>query len=316
MGSALAADDAAGLRTYGQVMSDAKIIVGVDGSDRPRDALVLARELARILNCRLELVCAYSYSTPYAVVAYGALGKKDFEEDIERPAHDALRAATDAIGADCEATTVRASSPPHALDQVARARQAEMIVVGSTHRGPLGRITPGSVAERLLAGAPCAVAVPPAGFAADPPHAFRIVGAAFDGSPESREALGLAARIATGAGATLRIVTAVEFIAASHAMYAAEEPPPTPAGELVDIAERSIDAAELELDFDGPIERRVELGWPAKILVEESSRLNLMVCGSRGYGLVRQVLLGGVSTRLVRRAACPVVVTPRSALHA
>jgi nucleotide-binding universal stress UspA family protein len=40
-----------------------------------------------------------------------------------------------------------------------------------------------------------------------------------------------------------------------------------------------------------------------------------MVCGSRGYGLVRQVLLGGVSTRLVRTAACPVVVTPRSALH-
>jgi len=41
-----------------------------------------------------------------------------------------------------------------------------------------------------------------------------------------------------------------------------------------------------------------------------------MVCGSRGYGLVRQVLLGGVSMRLVRAAACPVVVTPRSALHA
>jgi nucleotide-binding universal stress UspA family protein len=71
----------------------------------------------------------------------------------------------------------------------------------------------------------------------------------------------------------------------------------------------------LDLDFDGPIERRVEFGWPAKILLDESSKSDLMVCGSRGYGLVRQVLLGGVSTRLVRTAACPVVVTPRSALH-
>jgi nucleotide-binding universal stress UspA family protein len=206
-------------------MSDAKIIVGVDGSDRARDALVLARELAGILNCRLELVCVYSYSTPYAVVAYGALGHKDFEREIERPAHDAPRVAMEAMGEETEATTVRASSPPHGLDQIAREHDAEMIVVGSTHRGPLRRITPGSVAERLLAGAPCAVAIPPAGFAADPPHAIGVVSAAFDGSPESREALGLAARIATGAGATLRVVTALEFIAPPHAKYTAEEPP-------------------------------------------------------------------------------------------
>ena len=67
-------------------MSEPTIIVGVDGSDRAGDALLLARELAGVLGARLELVCTYSYSTPYAVVAYGALGHTDFEEDIERPA--------------------------------------------------------------------------------------------------------------------------------------------------------------------------------------------------------------------------------------
>ena len=81
-------------------------------------------------------------------------------------------------------------------------------------------------------------------------------------------------------------------------------------------AERRIDAALVDLDFEGPIERRVKLGFTAAILADESSRLDLVVCGSRGYGLVRQVLLGGVSTRLVRMAVCPVVVTPRSALDA
>lgn len=247
-------------------------------------------------------------------MAYGALGRKDFEVDIERPAHDALRGASEAIGEDVEATVVRASSPPHGLDQVAREREAEMIVVGSTHRGALGRITPGSVAERVLAGAPCAVAVPPAGFAAGAPHSFRVVGVAFDGSSESREALALAARIANGAGATLRVVTAVEFLSAPG--DAARVPPPPPADVLIASAERTIDAALIDLDFPGPIERRVELGSPVAILVEESSRSDLLACGSRGYGLVRQVLLGGVSSRLVRAAACPVVVTPRSALHA
>ena len=39
-------------------------------------------------------------------------------------------------------------------------------MVGSTRRGPVGRVTPGSTAERLLHGAPCPVAVTPAKLAA------------------------------------------------------------------------------------------------------------------------------------------------------
>ena len=38
---------------------------------------------------------------------------------------------------------------------------------------------------------------------------------------------------------------------------------------------------------------------------------DLLVCGSRGYGPVRSVLLGGVSSRVVRHSRVPVVVVPR-----
>ena len=34
----------------------------------------------------------------------------------------------------------------------------------------------------------------------------------------------------------------------------------------------------------------------------------MLVCGSRGYGPVRTLLLGGTSHGLVRKAACPVLV--------
>ena len=37
----------------------------------------------------------------------------------------------------------------------------------------------------------------------------------------------------------------------------------------------------------------------------------LLVVGSRGYGPLRRVLLGSVSTELVRSAPCPLIVTPR-----
>jgi hypothetical protein len=41
--------------------------------------------------------------------------------------------------------------------------------------------------------------------------------------------------------------------------------------------------------------------------------VDLLVCGSRGYGPVRRVLLGGVSSRLIRGARLPVAVVPRAA---
>ena len=54
-------------------------------------------------------------------------------------------------------------------------------------------------------------------------------------------------------------------------------------------------------------------GDPAEMLAERSHELDLLVVGSRGYGPVRQVLIGGVSAELMRRAACPVLIVPRPA---
>ena len=48
------------------------------------------------------------------------------------------------------------------------------------------------------------------------------------------------------------------------------------------------------------------VGEPEQVLAEHSASADLMVVGSRGYGPHRAVLLGSVSGRLVRDAACPV----------
>jgi nucleotide-binding universal stress UspA family protein len=46
--------------------------------------------------------------------------------------------------------------------------------------------------------------------------------------------------------------------------------------------------------------------------LSDLDEVDALFCGSRGYGPARRVLLGGVSTRLMRRARRPVVVVPRS----
>jgi nucleotide-binding universal stress UspA family protein len=52
-------------------------------------------------------------------------------------------------------------------------------------------------------------------------------------------------------------------------------------------------------------------GAPAAEIVAESESLDLLFMGSRGYGPLRAVLLGGVTGAVVRDASCPVLITPR-----
>jgi nucleotide-binding universal stress UspA family protein len=53
------------------------------------------------------------------------------------------------------------------------------------------------------------------------------------------------------------------------------------------------------------------VGDPADVLAQKSADVDLLVTGSRGYGPMGAVLLGGTTHRLVSAAACPVLVVPR-----
>ena len=52
----------------------------------------------------------------------------------------------------------------------------------------------------------------------------------------------------------------------------------------------------------------VRLGDPRETLLEASAEARLLVVGTRGLGPVRHLLLGSVSSALVKHATCPVVV--------
>jgi nucleotide-binding universal stress UspA family protein len=64
---------------------------------------------------------------------------------------------------------------------------------------------------------------------------------------------------------------------------------------------------------DVEIEPDVSVGDPADFLIAASEQLDLLICGSRGYGPPRAVLPGGVSSRVVNEARCPVIVLARGA---
>jgi nucleotide-binding universal stress UspA family protein len=73
----------------------------------------------------------------------------------------------------------------------------------------------------------------------------------------------------------------------------------------------ALDRALAALPAGVDVEDELHVDDPAEILLRTSEHADLLVCGSRGYGPLRSVLLGGVSRRLVDEAQCPVLVLPR-----
>jgi nucleotide-binding universal stress UspA family protein len=278
------------------------IIVGVDPQRQDDAPLHLAAALARILGAPLVAVASYLHD-PITNARSGGLVDADLRADA------AQKLETLTAGIDAELVVSGGTSPARVLHDTAVARRASMIVVGSTHRGPLGRVAPGSTAERLLHGAPCPVTIATPMLDADwtPSH----VGVGFIDLDEGRAALRTAATIASAAGASLHALTAIEPLEWSQS---AVVEPYRVDGRLETsraAAQRALDAAVRELPGGVQASTEIVVRRAADALVALSIEVELLVCGSRGYGPLRSVLLGAVAHRLAHAAHCPVVVVPR-----
>jgi nucleotide-binding universal stress UspA family protein len=135
---------------------------------------------------------------------------------------------------------------------------------------------------------------------------------AYDGSSESEDALATGVDIALLAGATLQSYTVVEPVATGPAVAVpgwgvALDDPGRRHARAEATAERARNLVP-EAILDGA---EVLVGRASDALAARTPEFDLLVCGSRGYGAVRAVLLGSCSRALVDRAACPVLVLPR-----
>jgi nucleotide-binding universal stress UspA family protein len=281
------------------------ILLGVDPVHHDPDAPVLAALLARATSAPVIAVAAYGDETART------LADADHVHALRGEAVARLSAVEGAFhGLVVETHAVAGPSAARVLHDCAEARGAGLLVVGSTHRGKVGRIALGSTADRLLHGATCPVAVAPRGFA-ERMRGIDRVGVAFVDTEEGREALRAAATLAAACGAELHAATAVEPLPWSTTRLAA---PIDVGAHLEHQREQAEITVRSALDRIRPAVRThidVLIDPPVVALERFSTDVDLLVCGSRGYGPLGSVLLGGVSRRLVHRAACPVVVVPR-----
>lgn len=282
------------------------IVAGSDGH-RGRAAAALAQVLARAAHARLLLVGVQDAPAPVHIRTHAG---------AEAGLESALRSLRDDVAPEATIQIAIDTSPAHALRRVAEAENADLIVVGSMHRGRLQRLTSGDRAMQVLHGAPCAVAIAPDHVGCRP--TLLRIGVGIDGSAESGAALDLAVDLAQRTAASLVLMAVASDVYAGTAN-------PVAAAAYADMHEEliagRIRSAREELDrarercaaADVPAYADVRLGDPARELAALSNDCDLLVLGSRRWGPVRRLALGSTADRVIRDTACPVLVPPRDA---
>jgi nucleotide-binding universal stress UspA family protein len=286
------------------------VLVGIDGTPSGLEALALGSAFAVLTGSPLLLGAVIGYQAGAFADGMVWPPKSDALEWLDEAGHR--------VGAGIPWTTMTAlaSSPAHGLIELADAEHASMIVLGSSRHGPIGHVLAGSTARQVVHGAPCAVAIAPHDWHTQPSDVPLTFGVAVTDSPESRDALALAAGFAARGHAPLKLFTAVHVASPAHPMYAA-----TGTSYEHWRRDRHAEGQRAARDAIAAVapavtpEIVVIEGDPVECLQRESRDLDVLVLGSRRFGPLRSALLGSVSSRLIERAACPVVVVPRG-VHA
>ena len=138
------------------------------------------------------------------------------------------------------------------------------------------------------------------------------IACAGDERPESGAALAAAEDLARRLSASLRVVRVLE---PEKHVYPSELG--SRYGEVIEnaheTARRALDKRVSHLAGSLSGEGELHEGDAASELIDVSAEVDLLVIGSRGYGPLRAVLLGGVSGKVIRSAACPVIAIPNGA---
>lgn len=290
-----------------------KIVIPVDFSPLSRKALGHAFALAGP-ETRVELVHATEpLAYPHPSLWTGGLARlSELMEQTQAQAKASLKALQKELAAAHPGVALGASAvagqPAEAVAELAREQKADLIVMSTHGRSGLSHVLLGSVAERLLALAPCPVLVTRPEGAGPPPLKRFLV--AVDRSEHSGRALQLAARMAQSFDATITVVHAwpAPFFDETQELDGA-------------LFERIRQAAreELEAFIEGlqlpsglKIESHIvpgEVGSSVQQQIAER-KPDLLFLGTHGRHGLKRLLLGSVAQSAVRYSPCSAVVVP------
>jgi nucleotide-binding universal stress UspA family protein len=282
------------------------IWVGVDGSKGAAQALRWAVREGELRDIPVTAVVAWDLLNQWTLVESETFDPH-FDDDAALALLDGWVAR--AVGGDAAVHIERRAENDVAWRALVNVSEgADLLVVGARGSGGFLGLRLGSVSERCLHHAKCPIAIIRDVERPTTPTNERIV-VGVDGSAHAQHALAWALDEARRRGASVRAVTAWNFVPATA--FAGG-----PSVELRIFEEGGrevLDHALEKADTSGlaePVKPVLVPGGAAGAILAEANDATLVVVGARGLGGFKSLLLGSVSQQVAHHAPCPVVIIP------
>jgi nucleotide-binding universal stress UspA family protein len=290
-----------------------KILLATDGSEDAVLATRAAADLSSRTGSKLYVVHAWRFVAPYS--AYSGEMLKNHTRLNEQAAQELLTKQVnqiEAMGGTVTKAFLRQGPPTDEILSLGEELQPGLVVIGSRGLGPVGSLLVGSVSEGVVHHAHCPVLVVRGGQQAWPPQRI-VIGD--DSSDPVKKAGELGAVIG-------------QLFDTDVVMVRAHENPPEPIGgwsaqdrlkldEALLREERALEERAKELQAiagSRPESRLIETEPTLALLLiaeeKDEPETTLLAVGSRGLGAAKRVMLGSVSTKILRVARGPVLICP------
>jgi nucleotide-binding universal stress UspA family protein len=263
-----------------------KILLAIDRSEYSEGAIREAIKFASKCSSRM-----YVSMTIETNPEYETIGSNVFEkEEKEATAYlDSIRARAAKEGVACETALHESMDASQAIVEEARAKKADMIVIGRRGYKGLAKALMGEVAAKVIAHAPCKVLVVPKAAQIE----YRNMLVATDGSPHAIAAMKEAIAIAMRCGSHIIALSAMR-----------DE------SERAEAAKFSNEAAEMAKRDGVSAEAVTPKGRSYNAIVESAGgrAVDLIVMGTYGKTGLKKLLMGSSTEKVIGSAGCAVLV--------
>ena len=292
-----------------------KIVATTDFSNESQAGVRYAVALAEKFKASVSLLHVIEPPSRMSGVESLILARKDSElVDLARTQLTTL-AKREAKGDVALTASVRTGKPFHEINTAARESATDLIVIATHGYSGVKRVLLGSTAERVVRHAPCPVVTVPAReqpkpSRKTPPFKLKNILVPIDFSNLSKDALPYAVVLAGNFGAEIILVHIVEKVPMDYLL----------GGELTNQtivplmkeAESNLErvAEELNQATGVKVTVMVRQGRPFEEICAASKAGNadIIILTTHGYTGLKHVWLGSTAERVVRHAACPVLV--------
>ena len=289
------------------------IIAAFSSSRKGTAPLNLAAQISRWTGDKV--VAAAIVERPWP--AKGDPIEEEYLRYVTSQASHAIDRVVSLLPGDLDTPTVvhQSTSIPTGLIELVAAHDARLVVVGSSSSGLLGRVSLGSVTERLVHTAAVPVAIAPRGYPPGPEPIRRLT-AAYGGEADINGLIAATAELATQWPVQLRIVS---FTVRPVTMFSGSIEPSAEDLVIQQWARRTSEDIGKQLNdvranISVPdVEVVIGSGHDWREAVESVSweAGDMLLLGSGAAGQAAHVFLGSAASKILRHAPVPVMIVPR-----